>query len=55
MELKPVRDYSAAQYPSLSDYVASGQGSWIRALGLTVALAMLASLLSGCGLNGSIS
>ena len=49
MELKPVRSYSGARYPTLAEYLAAKRrdGRIVR-LTLAAAFALLAALSSGC-------
>lgn len=54
MELKPVRDYSQAQYPSFTEYFAKRRArSRASSLALAAALALLAAAFSGCNVPAS--
>ena len=49
MELKPVKRYSQAQYPSLAEYFEKlGENPILSAMALTATLALVGVLCCGC-------
>jgi hypothetical protein len=53
MHVRPVRNYAAARYPTLTEYVSRPKrGSIVSALALAGGLTALAALLSGCTIAG---
>ncbi len=48
-DLKPVRGYEGARYPTLAEHLSrSARSRKVKALALTAAFAALAVLMSGC-------